>query len=123
MKVEAGLCGLFHLKFRQMVVFVKLRRSKAFILKYAKLSDIERERINRDGIKSTTMDELTLVGCPINPGTLFLSRDFSSDYGGFYVDIFKRTYLDNTKYHYSTYSKVFTLTMSEEQIMPLGRSV
>lgn len=106
-----------------MVVFVKLRRSKSFILKYAKLSDLERERIERDGIHSTTMDELTLRECPVYPKILFLSKAFSDDHGGFWVDIFQRTYLDETKYHFSIYSKVLTFTMPKEQIMPLSRLV
>lgn len=98
-----------------MVGFVKLSKAKAFILKYAKLSQMEQ----KSGVGAVTINELTLLECPVNAEILFLSKDFSADHGGFFVDIFKRTYVD-TLGQYSTYSKIGFVIMQEEKIKTLG---
>lgn len=55
-----------------MVGFVKLSKAKAFILKYAKLSQMEQ----KSGVGAVTINELTLLECPVNAEILFIQGLF-----------------------------------------------
>lgn len=99
-----------------MAVFVQLKMSNEFVLKYAKISNLERKSIELNGISSFTKDDLTLMRCFENAQTLLLSREYAPNYGGYYIDVFVRTYV-SVEHDYSCYRKVHTLIMPNEEFV------
>ena len=100
-----------------MILFIKHKNCRKFFLRFAKITELEREIIKTSGPGSVTFDELTLLNFNNYAETLIITRQYDKEYFGYWIAIYQRTYVgdDNS---YATYKKQFTFTNHSERIIP-----